>query len=138
MTDAVSLAPLVHFGGEFVNMAANVVITFAVSGLAALAAKYLHVKLSAEQKAALSRFAFDVASSLWAKAEPTIATASIHVGSPQVAEFANEALKQFPAEAKKLGVTPEAADMALRQMIVAHIGALQAARANVVPAPVQK
>mgnify|MGYP005810868431 CR=1 FL=1 len=129
MTDAVSLAPLVHFGGEFLNVAANVVITFAVSGLAALAAKYLHIKFTAEQKAAAVRFALGVAQQLWAKAEPSIATASIHVGSPQVADFANAALEQFPAEAKKLGITPEAADLALRQMIVAHIGAMQAAAA---------
>ena len=51
-----------------------------------------------------------------------IAMARITVANPLVAKYAQEALNTIPAEAKKVGFTPEAAE----QLLLSKLGGLQA------------
>jgi ABC-type sulfate transport system permease component len=59
---------------------------------------------------------------LVASQDASIATAKITIGNPMVAKFAQEALNTIPAEAKKVGFTPEAA----QELLLSKLGGLQA------------
>lgn len=109
---------------------ATALMSGAVTVVGSLVARRLYqifgLELTDSQWAVVHSAALAAAGKFWAAAEPSIASAKIHVGSPGIADAAQAAIDAVPKFVEATGITPE--DMA--SLIVSKIGILQSSAAG--------
>lgn len=119
----VLLGEALKFLEPFVTALISGLLTMATSLVARRLYQVFGIKLTDAQWAVVHSAALAAAGKIWAAAEPTIATARIHTGSPGIAAAAQAAIDLIPEVVKATRITPD--EMA--SLIVSKIGILQSA-----------
>ncbi len=135
-SSAVQIGPFVQFTGQFALALLQAILLAATPWIAMKLYAWTHLKFTDAQWAVFDRTALNWARQFWAKSDPGIANASIEVGDPAIAAWAQFALAEIPPIVKALGLTPQSASIAMQRFIVSHLGGMQAIAA--VPAPAAK
>lgn len=131
---SISLAPIVDIISSYILAAISAVIITGVAWLGKEIFKYLGIKITEAQQMDFDRTAEKWAKILIAHADASLMTKSITIDNEAVANVAQMAIKDMPPLLKKLKLSPEDAEVAMREAIVKHIGGAQAS-ATIVQVP---